>query len=247
MKRAIGLLLAVVCVGALGCHKIEPRRASVDKADGCQRLRPYQPPKSDLVRFYRYRAHVGVGEPLPSSISVKGDSAKQTYVARSHRTKLVPSGFSIRSVLMVLQFVCLGLGLLLAFVALAASREASHPASRKRNLLVAAAFLLATPVFGYFGGSRVAIDNSSESEVIVSLNGSGYRLPPWSYANLRVAGFTLKIEAKSADQLVEKLKLHPDAGIGDTLLRLFWGNGQFVYTVCGRNEYSMGTAVYRKR
>ena len=38
--------------------------------------------------------------------------------------------------------------------------------------------------------------------------------------------------------------MYPDDGVGDALVRLFFGHGRFAYTVCGLNAYSMQEAHY---
>lgn len=236
-------LLAVTL--ALGCSALERREAEVKTGDRCAQLTPYAAPGADAPRFYRYRSHVNMGDPLPSSVSTRrGGGAVQDYIGRRHRTRRFDPGSSPRIAFVVAQFALLTVAGFVGLVTLAMLADKEKQAQRRRNALIAlAAFALAL-ASSYAGGSAVSVDNTSDSDLDVTLNGDAYHLPARSFMNVRASGFTIDVEARAAGQLVESLTLRPDEGVVDGALRLLWGHGRFIYAVCGRNGYTLSRAHY---
>lgn len=229
---------------SLGCSALEPREAEVSAGDRCAQLTPYAP-SGDAQRFYRYRSHVNMGDPLPRSVSTRrGGAAVQDYIGRRVRTRRHDTGFNPRIVFVVAQFVLLAVAGFVGLVALAMLAEKDKQSARRRNALIALAAFALSLASSYVGGSTVSVDNTSDADLDVTLNGDTYHLPAQSFMNVRVGGFTIDAEARAGGQVIESLTLHPDEGPVDGALRLLWGHGRFIYDVCGRNGYTLGRAHY---
>ena len=245
--RAVFLLVALASAG-LGCSALEPREAVVAGGDRCASLNQRQAARAGAPRFYRYQSHVNLGDPLPRSISTRGGTgATQTWIGRANRTRRVEAAFSARILLVVLQYVLLAIGALVALLIAATWREPKARSLRLRNAVIAGAALTLALVSSYFGGSVVSVDNSSGEALDVELNGTSYALPPQSFIDLRVDGFSWDVDARVGGQTVESIRLYPDDGVGDALIRILFGHGRFVYTVCGLNSYTMQKAHYGRR
>lgn len=246
----MAVLLAVLLLPALGCSgELEARGIDEIDEQHCDQLQHYRGRTPDPEqRFHWYRARVGVGEPLPSSVTTRGDSATVTYVGREHTNDEIEEGFGMRSVFVGLQivFAVVVFILLLMLPAIVTGVRSGDFEKKKLWRFVEATFVAIALVVAtsYLGGSVIALDNASAEDVVVEINGTEYELPSDRHVSVRVSGFTFDVQAKSAGETIETLRLHPDAGTGDTLRRMLWGNGRFYYAVCGHNRIFLGDAEY---
>ncbi len=203
-----------------------------------------------------------MGDSLPSSVSTRGGGATRTWVGRAQRTTRVESGVTGLSFLLGPQIagVIIGGFMLLILLILVFQKNGGAapgavpmrtPAEQRRYVLrfagVTLAILLVTGLSGYFAGSVVSIDNTTNAPVEVIVDGHALVLPPRSFIDDRVWGSNVDIEIRANGQLVEGATLHLDDGPGDALLRSMFGNGRYVYAVCGLNSYTMQTAHYGSR
>jgi hypothetical protein len=240
--RGLGAVL-LLGLALAGCNTVETREAELDNAQACALVRPDQTPAPETARFYHYRTNVDLGDSVPYT----SNASQQSYVGRANRTHRVDGGFSLRTLFVALQILLLIVGGFFALGAALVSPQNARAGLRRRNAVVAAVALALAFGAGYVGGSVVTIDNSTNMELTVALNGQAYRVPAQSFMDVRVGGFSIDAEARGMGQVIERATLYPDDHAGESVVRALWGRGRFAYTVCGINSYSLGTARYRAR
>lgn len=232
---AISLLF---CLGfASGCGRMEAlatvgeRPTTVASAPGCG--------TAQATRGWHYRAQLDLGEAPPSS----SGSGTKSAVRRTVRTSHVDSSFSLGDGLVFL------LGLLFCAIAILALAAAGQLG--KKNLkvglalgAVAGVLSLATPVVGYLSGSVISVDNPTATPVRVTIDGTSVEVPPGSFTEVRTVGSTAEIRTESGGQLIEEVTLELDDHPGQTLYRALFGDGRYIYSVCGGNQFSLGHFNY---
>lgn len=235
-------LVASVLVGASGCGRlealamIEPRPATLTSVAGCY-TSPTEP------RGWHYRAQLDLAERPDSSSSSSSVSA----ITRTVRTASIDPGISVGSVLMVVQVTVILVAMILAMFVVAAATQKQW--GRFLALAVALGVLgLSTLVLGYASGSVLSIDNPTPTPVRVTVDGTTVDVPAMSMTELRVSGPNVNITTENAAMPgvpMEQLSLALDGNPIGTLVRLMFGDGRYVYAVCGANHYEMGHYTYR--
>ncbi|MEI8254978.1 MAG: hypothetical protein WCJ30_04830 [Deltaproteobacteria bacterium] len=246
-RRLVLAAVLLAAVSGIGCSTVEPLEADVQNAGACALLRPYQPPPPAAARFYRYWSNVDFGRPPPSSVSTRGGSATQTYLTRDIITRRVDGEFHSATLMMVLSVVLL---IAAAFLAVLTIAALGGTLPRKRKLALAGATLglvVLAGITGYLGGSIWVIDNPGAVDLEVLFDGESIHVPPQSFVEMRLGGGSRDAEVRAGGQVVERVALDPDDGVGDVTRRALFGRGGFIYTVCGLNRYYLRTANYRRR
>jgi len=164
-------------------------------------------------------------------------------VRRSIRNSHVEADFSFGDGLVFL------LGLLLCVFPILGIKALSKLSKKELKGAIAfgaPALLLgvATPVVGYLSGSVISLDNPTSAPVQISVDGTRVDVPAGSFTEVRATGPTVEIRTETAGQVVEQVALDMDDHVGQTLLRVFLGDGRYVYTVCGLNRFSEGHYGY---
>lgn len=240
MRRLVPALVLLGLLACLsGCGRIEAlatvgtRPASVSSAPGC-RTTP------EVARGWHYRAQLDYGERPPSS----SQSGTKSAIRRTTRTAEVESSLELGDVLMVVLVLLLcALGIVGLVVGTHAAKKNAKGALAASG--VGAALGMLCLLFGYLSGSVVSIDNATPSPVEVTVDGTTVELPPSSFTSVRVTGSSVDIHTESNGQLMEEVELELDDHIGQTLFRTLFGDGRYIYTVCGENRFSMGQYTYR--
>jgi len=229
-----GLLATATGCGRLeALSMVEERPVTLTAATGC-RTAP------TAARGWHYRAQLDLGERPDSSSASSSVSA----LTRTVRTQSIDPGTSTGSVLMVVQVVVILIAMILAMFAIGAATQKQWP--RTAALSVALGVLgVVTLVLGYASGSVLSIDNATDMPVRVTVNGTRVEVPAGSMTELRVAGPNVEITTDAGGMPVEQLVLAFDGNPVGTLMRLVFGDGRYVYSVCGANHYEMGHYSYR--
>jgi hypothetical protein len=241
-RQLAGLLaLAFVAATASGCGRlealamIEERPVTLTSAPGC-RTAPTAP------RGWHYRAQLDLGERPDSSSASSSVSA----LTRTVRTTSIDPGISTGSVLMVVQVLVVVLAMLLGLFVIAA---VSQKKWGRASVLAAVLGVLgiATIVLGYASGSVLTIDNATDVPVRVTVDGTTVEVPAGSMTELRVSGPNVAISTEASAMPgtpMEQLSLALDGNPVGTLMRLTFGDGRYIYAVCGANHYEMGHYSY---
>lgn len=215
---------------------IEERPMALTHATGCPTTSPTAP------RGWHYRAQLDLGE-RPDSSSA---SSTVSAITRTVRTTPIDPGISTASILMVLQVLLMLLGTIPAFMFISALT--SKQRSRAAVLAgVLGALAAVTVVLGYLSGSVLSIDNATDMPVRVTVDQQVVEVPARSMTEVRVSGphVTVSTEASGMPVPVEQLSIALDGNPLGTLMRLTFGDGRYVYSVCGANHYAMGHYTYR--
>jgi hypothetical protein len=231
--------LAFVTLLVSGCGRlealamVEERPMTLTAATGC-RTSPA------AARGWHYRAQLDLGERPDSSSASSSVSA----LRRTVRTTSIDPGISTGSVLMAVQVVVILIAMILAMFVIAAMTQKQWP--RVAALAAALGVLgVITLVLGYASGSVLSIDNATDMPVRVTVNGTAVDVPPQSMTELRVSGPNVDITTDAGGMPVEQLSIALDGNPVGTLVRLVFGDGRYVYSVCGANHYEMGHYSYR--
>lgn len=191
------------------------------------------------ARGWHYRAQLDMGE-RPDETS---SSSSVSAISRTVRTTAIDSGYSIGSVLVVLQvFDWIAVLLLAMFVVAALTQRALRRAAILGGAL--GVLGLGMLVLGYLSGSVISIDNPTDRPVRVTVDGTVVDVPPGSFTDVRVMGPSVAIRTEANGQLLEEGTLSLDDHILATLFRITLGSGRFIYTVCGSNHFSLGHFSY---
>lgn len=194
-------------------------------------------------RGWHYRAQLDLGERPDSSSASSSVSA----LTRTVRTTSIDPGISTGSVLMAVQVIVLLIAMILSLFVIAAMTQKQWP--RAGALAVALGVLgVVTLILGYASGSVLSIDNATDLPVRVTVDGATVDVPPRSMTELRVSGPEVAISTEVSGMpgvAVEQLSIALDGNPVGTLVRLVFGDGRYVYSVCGANHYGMGHYTYR--
>ncbi len=236
--RASLLLVASALALGAGCGRMEAlatvgeRPAPVASAPGCRT-------PDTAPRGWHYRAQLDLGESPASS----SRSTSVSAVRRTIRTSHVESDFSLGDGLVIVLGLLIGVLLILSLVVVSQLRKKGL----KGALIGAGASTVlgvVTLVVGYLAGSVISLDNPSPNPVEVTIDGRTVEVPANSFTEVRAAGPTAEIRTESAGQLVEEVSFEFDDHPVQTLFRALWGDGRYIYTVCGSNAFSEGHYNY---
>ena len=213
---------------------VEERPVTVQAAPGC-----YTSPTAP--RGWHYRSQLDMGE-RPASSSRSG---QVSAIHRNIPTHAVDSGYSLGTALLAGEILVVCIALILALFVLAAFKEKQM---RKGVALtvVLAGLGVSTVVLGYLSGSVLSLDNPSDLPVRVTVDGrTVVDVPARSFTDVRVWGPNVSIQAETGGQPLEQLTLAIDGNPVGTLMRAVFGDGRYIYAVCGGNSYSLGHYTYR--
>lgn len=212
-----------------GFAEVNERPAALENAPGCDTAQ-------GSPRGAHYRAQLDMGERPDSSSSSSSVSA----VRRSVTTAEVESGFSMETAFLIVEILAFIALLILMLLAL----DRKHP-KRRRTLLLTACSAGATLVFGFLAGSVLSLDNPTNWPVRVDVDGTLIEVPPHSFTDVRVRGPNVAIATETVDRSpLERLELSLDDNPLQTLTRATFGDGRYVYSVCGSATYSLGQYSY---
>lgn len=205
----------------------------------------------DHYRFFRFHTDLDFDEPVPGTIVVTGgvQSKAETYVRRSSGTLEVQRR-TWRSWVWFLYVALFGLLIVLtvAFVTIwisRASKEESYSLSGIRFPAVCALLVL---ISGYLTGSSLVVDNATETDLQVQVNGGpAASLPAGHYFSTRVSSGDVTVEVFNGGRMVESARLSLDNSGRDLIVRAFRGRGTFVYNIAAANSYVHTAAGYTAR
>ena len=244
LRLGVYLLAFVGLVGvSSGCGRlealrmIEERPMALTHATGCRTTAPTAP------RGWHYRAQLDLGERPDSSSASSSVSA----ITRTVRTTAIDPGISTRSVLMVLQILVMLLAMVLTLLLIRTLAEKRWPRAAVLAVVLGG-LAVATLVLGYASGSVLSIDNATDMPVRVTVDGTVVDVPARSMTELRVSGPDVVVTTEVGGMPgvpLEQLSIALDGNPLGTLMRLTFGDGRYVYSVCGANHYGMGHHTYR--
>lgn len=232
-------LFALTLLTLSGCGRlealamVEERPVTVAAAPGC-----YTSPTA--ARGWHYRSQLDMGE-RPASSSRSG---QVSAIHRSVPTHAVDSGYSMGTALLGGEILLVCVVMILALLVFVAFKE-----KQIQKVLVLTGVLaglsITTVALGYLSGSVLSVDNPSDLPVRVTVDGTVIDVPARSFTDVRVWGPNVSIQAETGGQPLEQLTLAIDGNPVGTLMRAVFGDGRYIYAVCGGNSYSLGHYTYR--
>jgi len=207
------------------------------------------------------RADVGheYGESAPSTITVVQHGPKQdhSYISsRSPTKRHVQPGVPWRRVLLyayVISAAILGLYVLFALSPRGRTFFADHFWRsvwwhRLAGWEVFATMAVVTLLLAYHAGSVFVIDNATESDVQVRVNGASVgSLPRGHFVETRVGGGDAQVEVLVDARVVESATLRLDQSLRERVSRMLVGRGWCLYNIAGANAYVLERPLYAPR
>lgn len=242
-RVALTPLFFVLALGLSGCGRlellamVEQRPTTVVSAPGCWT-------SPDVPRGWHYRSQLDLGERAPSS----SQSSRMSAVSRTVRTTAIDPGYSSQSALVLLHILVMLLALVLvpvlALVVVEAFKKKEFTRAAVLGGVTATVGVLAI-LLGYFSGSVLSLDNTTGAPVRITVDGTPIDVPAQSFTEVRVWGPSVDIQTETGGQLLEQVSIAIDGNPVGTLVRALFGDGRYIYSVCGGNSFSLGHFSYR--
>lgn len=216
---------------------VEQRPSAIATAPGC-----YTAPTAP--RGWQYRSQLDMGERPPSS----APAGRQSAVRRDIATQAMESHFTFMSMLMIWHVLVLCIAIFLVVIIIPVGIEAIRKKEPKRAVFLAmltGAIGFVSLVLGYGSGSVISLDNPTDRPVTISVDGTPYDVAPRSFLDVRVLGPSVAVRAESGGALLEEGTISLDDDPIEALVRVIFGDGRYIYAVCGGNAYSLGYYTYR--